>query len=190
MNELENTAEALKPQQILLSIENGITTTRANFDIHIASWANDYPSLGRSLELAKSKAEELGLTQVALDIERWVELHPWKAALYTTGALGLVAPEIFSIPALEALGFGLAGVRAGMLNVQSHKDAHLLIGLLRFNCLQDSIYHRSGRKPERLRNLAECTNGWLWSRICEWRSKSSHSFDGRRCCSLQSVEGL
>ena len=70
-------------------------------------------SLGKALELAKVKARELQLEQVAIDIERWVEEHPWTAAFYTASALGFFAPEILSIPALEALGFGVAGVRAG-----------------------------------------------------------------------------
>ena len=70
-------------------------------------------SLGKALELAKVKARELQMEQVAIDIERWVEEHPWKAAFYTASALGFFAPEILSIPALEALGFGVAGVRAG-----------------------------------------------------------------------------
>ncbi|KAI4247326.1 MAG: hypothetical protein L6R42_009674, partial [Xanthoria sp. 1 TBL-2021] len=74
-------------------------------------------SLGKALELAKAKALELDLPQVALDIETWVKAHPWKAAFYLASAIGFFAPEILSLPALEALGFGVAGVRAGMLKL-------------------------------------------------------------------------
>ena len=83
-------------------------------------------SLGKALELAKIKAVELDLKQVASDIETWVEHHPWKAAFYTASAIGLFAPEILSLPALEALGFGFAGVRAGMLKMSIFE---------RFSCL-------------------------------------------------------
>ncbi|KAL8698057.1 MAG: hypothetical protein Q9201_006783 [Fulgogasparrea decipioides] len=58
---------------------------------------------------------ELDLKHVASDIEMWVEHHPWKAAFYAASAIGFFAPEILSTPALEALGFELAGVRAGSL---------------------------------------------------------------------------
>lgn len=78
-------------------------------------------SLGKALELAKSKAQELHLDQVAVDIERWVEEHPWQAAFYAASFVGFFAPEILSIPALEALGFGAAGVRAGMLFLFPHR---------------------------------------------------------------------
>lgn len=81
-------------------------------------------SLGNALELAKVKAMKLDLKQVASDIEVWVEHHPWKAALYGASALGFFAPEIISIPALEALGFGLAGVRAGMLKLFIFEDSY------------------------------------------------------------------
>lgn len=80
----------------------------ASFDLKI--WGQ---SLGKALELAKIKAQELHLEQVAADIEQWVVKHPWKAGFYAASALGFFAPEILSIPALEALGFGAAGVRAG-----------------------------------------------------------------------------
>ena len=73
------------------------------------------PSLGKALELAKAKAHELNLESVAIDIERLVEEHPWKAAFYTASFIGFFAPEILSIPALEALGFGAVGVRAGTI---------------------------------------------------------------------------
>ncbi|KAL8771476.1 MAG: hypothetical protein Q9209_003146 [Squamulea sp. 1 TL-2023] len=72
-------------------------------------------SLRKALELAKLKALELDLGQVASDIEVWIQHHPWKAAFYAASAIGFFAPEILSIPALEALGFSFAGVRAGTL---------------------------------------------------------------------------
>ena len=72
--------------------------------------------LGEALELARVKANEMDLKQVAKDIEAWIEKHPWKASFYAASALGFFAPQIFSIPALEALGFGAAGVRAGKFN--------------------------------------------------------------------------
>lgn len=81
----------------------------------LTSWNMDFwgQRLGEALELAKIKANEMDLKQVAKDIEAWVEKHPWKAGFYAASALGFFAPEIFSIAALEALGFGAAGVRAG-----------------------------------------------------------------------------
>ncbi|KAL8908167.1 MAG: hypothetical protein Q9207_000990 [Kuettlingeria erythrocarpa] len=78
------------------------------------AWFNER-SLGKALELAKVKATELDLQHVASDIEIWLEHHPWEAAFFFASAIGFFAPEILSIPALEALGFGLAGVRAGSL---------------------------------------------------------------------------
>lgn len=102
------------PQQILLSADNGLSTIPADFILHEAT-SLDCWFLGTALDLAKLKAQELELHQVASDIEDWVKAHPWKAAFYLASALSLVAPEIISIPALEALGFGTAGVRAGEL---------------------------------------------------------------------------
>ncbi|KAI4179095.1 MAG: hypothetical protein L6R41_008033, partial [Letrouitia leprolyta] len=102
------------PQQILLSADNGLSTIPADFILHEAT-SLDCWFLGTALDLAKLKAQELELHQVASDIEDWVKAHPWKAAFYLASALSLVAPEIISIPALEALGFGTAGVRAGSL---------------------------------------------------------------------------
>lgn len=104
-------AEPQNPQ-ILLSVDNGYSTMPANLAVHEA--LSVLGSLGTVLELAKIKAVELDLKQVATDIEIWVEHHPWKAAFYTASAIGFFAPEILSIPALEALGFGAVGVRAGM----------------------------------------------------------------------------
>ncbi|KAL8812540.1 MAG: hypothetical protein Q9223_007266 [Gallowayella weberi] len=72
-------------------------------------------SLRDMLELAKTKAEELNLEQVASDIGIWIQRHPWKAAFYAASAIMFFAPEILSIPALEALGFGFIGVRAGSM---------------------------------------------------------------------------
>ncbi|KAL9576478.1 MAG: hypothetical protein Q9203_007741 [Teloschistes exilis] len=88
-----------------------VTTDLAT--VHDSSFLG-WTSLGESLELAKIKAQELDLLLVASDIETWIKLHPWKAAFYAASAIGFFAPEILSIPALELLGFGLEGVRAGM----------------------------------------------------------------------------
>ncbi|KAI4246279.1 MAG: hypothetical protein L6R42_009940, partial [Xanthoria sp. 1 TBL-2021] len=98
------------PQEILLSVKDGLSTMPTDLVIHDTSL--DHWSLGKALELAKAKALELDLPQVALDIEIWVKAHPWKAAFYLASAIGFFAPEILSLPALEALGFGVAGVRA------------------------------------------------------------------------------
>ena len=102
----------LKEAQVLLLTDEGISTVSVDLSLHQAS--SIFQSLGRALELARAKAEELQLEQVALDIEHWVKRHPYKAAFYTASALSIFAPEILSIPALEALGFGAMGVRAGM----------------------------------------------------------------------------
>lgn len=117
---LDGFAEAVEdynaaPQnpQILLSTDDTTSTIPVDLAVH-ETWFNE-PSLGKALELAKVKATELDLKQVASDIGIWIEHHPWKAAFYAASALGFFAPEILSLPALEALGFGLAGVRAGML---------------------------------------------------------------------------
>ncbi|KAI4202063.1 MAG: hypothetical protein LQ350_002852 [Teloschistes chrysophthalmus] len=83
--------------------------------LHASSLFRGGPSLGESLSLAKTKAQELNLSLVASDIETWIKHHPWKAAFYAASAIGFFAPEILSIPALEMLGFGLGGVRAGTL---------------------------------------------------------------------------
>ncbi|KAL8660126.1 MAG: hypothetical protein Q9202_006782 [Teloschistes flavicans] len=101
---------------------------------HILVWTNGIPtpiptdlptihetafwggmSLGEMLQLARAKALELHLDRVASDIETWIQQHPWKAAFYAASAIAFFAPEIISIPALEALGFGLGGVRAGSM---------------------------------------------------------------------------
>ncbi|KAL8867719.1 MAG: hypothetical protein Q9174_005476, partial [Haloplaca sp. 1 TL-2023] len=74
-----------------------------------------YTSLADTLSLAQTKATELDLHEVASDIETWLKAHPWKAAFYAAGAIGFFAPEILSLPALEALGFGITGVRAGSI---------------------------------------------------------------------------
>ncbi|KAI4128081.1 MAG: hypothetical protein LQ341_006714, partial [Variospora aurantia] len=99
--------------QILLSVHNGLSTTPIELDVHDASLNG--LSLRKALELAKVKAVELGLEQVTSDIGMWIEQHPWKAAFYAASAIGFFAPEILSIPALEALGFASTGVRAGSL---------------------------------------------------------------------------
>ncbi|KAL9594511.1 MAG: hypothetical protein Q9219_006993 [cf. Caloplaca sp. 3 TL-2023] len=105
---------ALQQHQTVLSVTDGVPTVSTAVAVHEA-WFNEM-SLGKALELAKAKATELELKQVASDIESWVEHHPWKAAFYTASAVSIFAPEILSLPALEALGFGLAGVRAGVSN--------------------------------------------------------------------------
>lgn len=105
------------PQEILLSVKDGLSTMPTDLVIHDTSL--NHWSLGKALELAKVKAMELDLPQVALDIEIWVKAHPWKAAFYLASAIGFFAPEILSLPALEALGFGVAGVRAGTLTLIS-----------------------------------------------------------------------
>lgn len=99
-----------KPE-ILLAGNDGYATVAV--DLAAQDSLLGLGSLGTTLELAKAKALELDLHQVASDIEVWVKHHPWKAAFYTASALGFFAPEILSIPALEALGFGVVGVRAG-----------------------------------------------------------------------------
>lgn len=105
--EADNTA----PREILLSVDKGPSTMPTDLAIHDASL--HYWSLGKALDLAKTKAQELHLDQVASDIETWVKAHPWKASFYAASAISLFAPEILSLPALEALGFGAIGVRAG-----------------------------------------------------------------------------
>ncbi|KAL8692925.1 MAG: hypothetical protein Q9218_002151 [Villophora microphyllina] len=87
-------------------------------------------SLGEALELAQTKATELDLAQVASDIETWVKHHPWKAAFYAASALTYFAPEILSIPALEALGFSLGGVRAGRFSPHPASRVQLLIEMV------------------------------------------------------------
>ncbi|KAL8780124.1 MAG: hypothetical protein Q9213_006608 [Squamulea squamosa] len=89
-----------KTHQILLSVADGPSIIPADLELHEASLG--YMSLQKSLELAKVKALELDLKQR-------------KAAFYAASAIGFFAPEILSIPALEALGFSFAGVRAGTL---------------------------------------------------------------------------
>ena len=164
-------------------------TMKATFDMNF--WGQ---SLGEALELAKIKARELHLDQVAMDIERWVEQHPWQAAFYTASFLGFFAPEILSIPALEALGFGLAGVRAGTSALLRHwtycKAPSELIPLYRIDCRQSSIRDRTCCRPERFRNLAECTHGRLRGGQCEWWGTGIDRPDG--CCggSMQSSCGL
>ncbi|KAL8754589.1 MAG: hypothetical protein Q9184_005068 [Pyrenodesmia sp. 2 TL-2023] len=110
---VEDYNAAPQDPQILFSTDDAPSTIPVDLAIHEA-WFNEL-SLGKALELAKVKATELNLEQVASDIGIWIEHHPWKAAFYTASALGFFAPEILSLPALEALGFGLAGVRAGSL---------------------------------------------------------------------------
>ena len=100
-----------KPE-ILLAVNDGYATAAVDLAAHDS--LTGLGSLGTALELARAKALELDLHQVASEIESWVKHHPWKAAFYTASALGFFAPEILSIPALEVLGFAAAGVRAGM----------------------------------------------------------------------------
>lgn len=109
---LEDTHQA--PQEILLSPDQYLVTVPANLDVHDMT-TFDCWMLGTALNLAKTKAQELQLHQVASDIEIWVKAHPWKAAFYLASSISLFAPEILSLPALEALGFGAVGVRAGSL---------------------------------------------------------------------------
>ena len=127
--ELENHQTLPQHREILVQVHNAITPMPTELAIYenlqavaetveewgLTLWDMNFwgQPLGEALELAKIKAMEMDLKQVAQDIEAWVEKHPWKAAFYTASALGFFAPEIFSIPALEALGFGIAGVRAG-----------------------------------------------------------------------------
>ncbi|KAL9038857.1 MAG: hypothetical protein Q9214_005115 [Letrouitia sp. 1 TL-2023] len=97
----------------LLAKDDGQTTTLAGVTAEKATTMSHL--LKKTLDLAKDKAEELDLVQVAIDIQDWVNLHPWKAAFYAASAIGLFAPEILSTPALEALGFGVEGVQAGSI---------------------------------------------------------------------------
>ncbi|KAL8717065.1 MAG: hypothetical protein Q9225_005663 [Loekoesia sp. 1 TL-2023] len=113
--DVEDYKAASQDHQILVSVADGFSTISTDLAVHDASFGG--MSLGKSLELAKVKAMELDLKHVASDIEVWLKQHPWKAAFYGASAIGFFAPEILSIPALEALGFGLAGVRAGMLKL-------------------------------------------------------------------------
>ncbi|KAL8961513.1 MAG: hypothetical protein Q9193_001943 [Seirophora villosa] len=94
-------------------LEDDLSTIPTDLAVYNAS--SNGTSLAKALELAQAKATELDLKQVASDIEMWVKQHPWRAGFYAASAISFFAPEILSIPALEALGFGLAGVRAGML---------------------------------------------------------------------------
>lgn len=103
--------EAVSSIQVILGIDDGQRALLVSDTAEKATTMSQ--SLKTSLKLAKSKAEELGLVQVATDIQDWLIHHPWKAAFYAASAIGLFAPEILSIPALEALGFGAGGVRAG-----------------------------------------------------------------------------
>lgn len=120
-------------------------------------------SLGEALELAQSKAAKLDLTQVASDIGSWIKHHPWKAAFYAASALSFFAPEILSIPALEALGFSLGGVRAGELrwNIALSSRADRWCALSN-SCRKDPISDWTRGRPQRLCNLAERETGWLW----------------------------
>ncbi|KAL9032282.1 MAG: hypothetical protein Q9180_006594 [Flavoplaca navasiana] len=108
---MKDTEDSLAPQEILLSVDKGLSTIPTSLTTQDISLG--YRSLGKALDLAKSKAQELHLDQVVSDIETWVKAHPWKAAFYTASAISFFAPEILSLPALEALGFGFVGVRAG-----------------------------------------------------------------------------
>ena len=98
--------------EILQAVNDGYVTVVTDLAAHDS--LTGLGSLGTALELARAKALELDLPQVASDIEDWVKHHPWMAAFYTASALGYFAPGILSIPALEALGFGAVGIRAGM----------------------------------------------------------------------------
>ncbi len=106
-----NAAAPQDPQILISADDTGFSTIPTNLDVHEASL--DGMSLGKALEFAQAKAIELGLHQVASDIGIWVQHHPWKAAFYAASALAFFAPGILSLPALEALGFGITGVRAG-----------------------------------------------------------------------------
>lgn len=112
--DVEGYKAASQEHQLLVSVADGFSTISTDLVVHDASLGG--LSLGKALELAKVKAMELDLKQVASDIELWLQHHPWKAAFFAASAIGFFAPEILSMPALEALGFGIAGVRAGMLN--------------------------------------------------------------------------
>lgn len=109
---------AIIPMPTELAIYEGrqaVVITKETEVLDITLWDMSFwgQPLGEALELAKIKANEMDLKQVAKDIEAWIEKHPWKASFYAASALGFFAPEIFSIGALEALGFGAAGVRFG-----------------------------------------------------------------------------
>ncbi|KAL8904089.1 MAG: hypothetical protein Q9171_007176 [Xanthocarpia ochracea] len=111
-------AAAPQDPQILISADDtGFSTVPTNLDVHEASL--DGMSLGKALELAEAKAIELDLPQVASDIGIWVQHHPWKAAFYAGSALAFFAPEILSLPALEALGFGITGSVIGPVAARS-----------------------------------------------------------------------
>ena len=118
---IEDYKAAPQDPQVLLLVDDSFPTIPTDLTVHDALLYE--LSLGRSLELAKGKAMELYLKQVAFDIKVWVEHHPWKAAFYAASAIGFFTPEILSIPALEALGFGVAGVRAGRLNLFIFEDS-------------------------------------------------------------------
>lgn len=135
--DVEDYKVAPEDPQILLSVDHSFATIPTDLAVHKASL--DGLSLGKALELAKVKAKELDLQQVASDIELWVEHHPWKAAFYAASAIGFFAPEILSIPALEALGFGLAGVRAGTSKLLNLGDFHANGGCGRSGSLASKV---------------------------------------------------
>ena len=110
-----NAAPPQDPQILISADDTGFSTVPADLHVHEASLNG--MSLGKALVFAKAKAIELGLHQVASDIGIWVQNHPWEAAFYAASALAFFAPEILSLPALEALGFGFTGVRAGKFEI-------------------------------------------------------------------------
>ena len=173
-------AEAQNPQ-MLLATDNGFALLPIDLTRH--EELSGLGSLKKALDSAKVKATELGLSQVATDVETWVEMHPWKAAFYTASALGFVAPELLSIPAMEALGFGVAGVHAGKTPLHTE----MLYGSVsnwetqnrRIRGRQDSVRDWPDCRSKRFRYLAKCTHGRLRSCKCQWWCESSDRVDGR-----------
>ncbi|KAI9708883.1 MAG: hypothetical protein M1812_007846 [Candelaria pacifica] len=188
--DVEDYKAAPQNPQVLLLADDSFFTVPTDLTIHDTLLHE--MSLGKALELAKVKAMELNLKQVASDIKLWVEHHPWKAAFYAASAIGFFAPEILSISALEALGFGITGVRAGMSKLFTFEVSYANQNRGRLGSLASKIQSVIGPVAARsvFCNLAECKNGWLRSRVREWWSKSVDSFDGRCGGCMQSSEGL
>jgi hypothetical protein len=88
------------------SFINALTKIVTNKVAHIAARSKE------AVATAIATVKQLGVMGVTKAARDWIKLHPWKTALIAVPLVALICTAI----ALSAMGFGPAGVVAGMLH--------------------------------------------------------------------------
>lgn len=95
---------------------NAISTFFAEKATHVAVRTRD------AVASAIDRVKRLGIAGVSRAVCQWVKQHPWDTALILVPLLALAIVAI----ALSAIGFGSAGIVAGMSHQSGHRKTKLL----------------------------------------------------------------